>query len=81
MQTSKGRAHIAGTSAVAVLLLMLAGTQSVLAAADQSETNLLTDKPLLHVATFSQAPKLDGLLDDNCWSTAQQTGSFWHFQT
>ncbi|MCE5218821.1 hypothetical protein LLH03_17545 [bacterium] len=81
MQTSNRREHVAGIAAVAALLLMLAGVQSSLAAAEQSDVNLLVDKPLLHVATFSQAPKLDGLLDDLCWSTAQQSGPFWHFQT
>ena len=81
MQTWNWRTRTRAVVTAAVLLLAVSGTQSVLAAPDDEQQSLLTAKPLLHVATFEQAPDLDGVLDDPGWSTAELATPFWHFQT
>ena len=80
MQTWNRRTLTRTVVTAAVLLLAISGTRSALGAPDDEPQNLLAGKPLLHVATFEQAPDLDGVLDDPGWSTAEAGGPFWHFQ-
>ena len=80
MQTWNWRTRTRTVVTAAVLLLAASGTQSVLAAPEGEQQSLLTEKPLLRVATFGQAPNLDGVLDDPAWSTARPATPFWHYQ-
>lgn len=43
--------------------------------------SLLGGAPLLHAMPFAAPPRLDGVLDDPCWATAESAGPFFHFQT
>lgn len=63
----------------AVLAVMVAGAAPGGRSAVAAETDLLGDKPVLHVATFDQAPTIDGRPDEPVWAAAQVAGPFWHF--
>ncbi len=80
MRTCNWRTRTRTVVTAAALVLTIAGTQFVLAAPDDEQQNLLAGKPLLHVATFEQAPELDGVLDDPAWQAAELATPFWHFQ-
>ena len=80
MRTWNWRTRTRMVVTAAALLLAAAGMQLVLAAPDDEQQNLLAGKPLLDVATFEQAPELDGVLDDPCWQAAELATPFWHFQ-
>jgi len=69
-----------GTTFAVAMLLAALGGRSLATPEDDRYVNLLTDKPLLHVAAFEQAPTIDGAIDEQVWTEADIATPFWHFQ-